>query len=108
VRLYAKKSNVLQAQIKGGAIPKHIRHNEESHMRPPNVNLVEMADSPIARSDSDIFELNVHIIFGCSTHKISFDSIFTILGGQMSQVFDYAVVTCTYLREACHDRLGQT
>ena len=36
-------------------------------MRPPDVDLVEMADPPIARSDSDILELDVHVILGCGT-----------------------------------------
>lgn len=51
-------------------IPKHIGHDEESHMRASDVDLVEMTDSPIARRDSNIFELDVHIIFGYNTHNI--------------------------------------
>jgi hypothetical protein len=88
VPLYVKRSKVSEIQIKGGAIPKHIRHNEESHMRPPNVDLIEMADSSITRSNGDIFELNVHVIFGCSTQKISFGSIFIMRGGRMSRDFE--------------------
>lgn len=71
---YVKRSRALQVKSKGGAIPKHIRHNEESHMRPPDVDLVEMADSSISRRDSDILELDVHIIFGCDTHHVSISS----------------------------------
>ena len=33
-------------------------------MATPYVNLVKMADSTVSRSNSDIFELHVHIVFG--------------------------------------------
>lgn len=46
--------------------PQHIRYNEKPHMAPPYVHLVQMADSTVARGNSDIFELNVHIVFGCA------------------------------------------
>lgn len=43
--------------------PKHIRHNEEPNMRTPNIDLIQMAHSPIACGNSDVFELHVHVIF---------------------------------------------
>ena len=46
-------------------IPKHVWHDEESHMRAPDVHLVEMANSPITRGHSDILKLNVHVVFRC-------------------------------------------
>jgi hypothetical protein len=73
-----------KAQIEEGDLPKHIRHNEESHMRPPNVNLIEMTDSPVSRSNGNILELDIHIIFGYSTLNISTSSIFMILRERMS------------------------
>lgn len=45
-------------------IPQHIRYNEKAHMTPPYVDLIEMADSTIPRGNGDIFELDVHIVFG--------------------------------------------
>lgn len=50
-------------------IPKHVRHDEKSHMRAPDVHLVEMADSSITRGNSDILKLNVHVVFGCNVEK---------------------------------------
>lgn len=36
-------------------------------MRSSDVDLVEMADSTIARRDSNIFKLHVHVVFGYNT-----------------------------------------
>lgn len=33
-------------------------------MASPNIDLIEMADSAIARGDGDVFELDVHVVFG--------------------------------------------
>lgn len=33
-------------------------------MAPPDVDLVEMADSAVARCDGDVAELYVHVVFG--------------------------------------------
>ena len=32
-------------------------------MTPSNVDLIQMTDSAVARSNSDVFELNVHVVF---------------------------------------------
>lgn len=54
---------------KGGFLragsPQHIRHNEESHMASADVHLVQMADSAVARCHSYVFELHIHVVFGC-------------------------------------------
>lgn len=34
-------------------------------MAPSNIDLIQMADSPIARGDSYVFELDVHVVFRC-------------------------------------------
>lgn len=47
-----------------GNVPQHIRHNEEPHMTPPDVNLVEMRDATIAGGHGDVFELDVHVVLG--------------------------------------------
>lgn len=47
-----------------GGVPQHIRHNKESHMTAPDVNLFEMADAPIAGCDGDVLELDVHVVLG--------------------------------------------
>jgi hypothetical protein len=36
-------------------------------MTPSNVYLVQVTDSAIAGGDSNVFELHVHIVFGCTT-----------------------------------------
>ena len=46
--------------------PQHIWYNEKSNMASSYVDLVQMADSTIARGNSNVFELNVHIVFGCA------------------------------------------
>jgi hypothetical protein len=52
-------------------------------MRTPDVDLIQMTDSPVARSDCDIFELNVHIIFGYNSHYISNRFTFAVLWNGM-------------------------
>lgn len=32
-------------------------------MAPSNVNLIQVADAAVARGDSDVFELDIHVIF---------------------------------------------
>lgn len=44
--------------------PQHIRHNEKPDMAAPNVDLIKMTDSAVARRHGDVFELDVHIVFG--------------------------------------------
>lgn len=46
-------------------VPQHVRHDEESHMASPNVDLVEMRDAAVASGDGDVLELDVHVVFGC-------------------------------------------
>lgn len=43
--------------------PQHIRHNEEPDMTASNVDLIQVADSAISRSDCDVFELDIHVVF---------------------------------------------
>jgi hypothetical protein len=45
--------------------PEHVRHDEEPHVRTPDVHLVEMADAAVARGHRDILELNIHVVLGC-------------------------------------------
>lgn len=45
-------------------IPQHIRHDKKSHVASPDIDLIEMADSAIARGDGDVFQLDVHVVFG--------------------------------------------
>ena len=47
-----------------GCIPQHVRNDEEAYMAASNVDLVEMADTSVARGDGDVFELDVHVVFG--------------------------------------------
>lgn len=48
----------------GYSLPQHIGHNKKPHMATPDIDLVEMRDSSVARGDSDVFQLDVHIILG--------------------------------------------
>lgn len=54
-------------------VPEHIRHDEESHVAAANVDLVEMGDTAIASGDSDVLELNVHVILGCGKCMLVFE-----------------------------------
>ena len=45
--------------------PEHVWHDEEPHVRAPDVHLVEMADAAVARGHGDILELDVHVVLGC-------------------------------------------
>lgn len=45
-------------------VPQHVRHNEESHMASPNVDLIKMRDATIAGSNGDVLQLDVHVVFG--------------------------------------------
>ena len=46
-------------------VPQHIRHDKKPHVAPPDVDLIEMADSAVAGSDGDVLQLDVHVVFGC-------------------------------------------
>lgn len=48
--------------------PEHIRHNEQTHVRPSNVDPVQMRDSPVALRNVDVFQLYVHVILGYTIH----------------------------------------
>jgi hypothetical protein len=58
----------------GFNVPEHVRHNEESHVAAADVDLVEVGDTAIASSDSDILELNVHVVLSCKRNCVSFAS----------------------------------
>lgn len=45
-------------------VPQHVWHDEESHMAAADVDLVEMRDTTVASGDSDILELDVHVVLG--------------------------------------------
>ena len=39
-------------------------------MAPPYIYLIQMTDSPVARGDRYIFQLDVHVVFGWSFEKL--------------------------------------
>ena len=39
-------------------------------MTPPNIDLIEMADSSVAGGDGYVFELDVHVVFGYAVGAI--------------------------------------
>lgn len=47
-------------------LPQHVGHNEEPHVAAADVDLLEMADAPVAGRDGDVLELHVHVVLGCS------------------------------------------
>lgn len=51
----------------GRNVPEHVGDDEESHVAAANVDLIEMGDTAVASGDSDILELNVHIVLGWET-----------------------------------------
>jgi len=44
--------------------PQHVRHDEEAHVRPPDVHLVQVADAAVARRHRDVLQLHVHVVLG--------------------------------------------
>ena len=48
-----------------GRIPEHVGDDKEADVGSSDVHLVEVADSAVARGDCDVFELDVHVVFGC-------------------------------------------
>lgn len=44
-------------------------------MATADVNLLEMADAPVARCDGDVFELDVHVILGYIDQRVATVSI---------------------------------
>lgn len=52
--------------MNGSNGPQHIRHDKEPHVAAADIDLFEMADTPVARGDRDVFELYVHVVFGCN------------------------------------------
>ena len=46
-------------------VPQHVWHNEKPYMATPDVDLVEMADSAVARGDCDVAELDIHVVLSC-------------------------------------------
>lgn len=50
-------------------VPQHIWDDEESHMTSTNVDLIEMRNTAVASGDGDVFELDVHVVFGYSGCK---------------------------------------
>lgn len=50
---------------KHGRVPQHVGDDEVSHVRAADVDLFEMGDAAVAGGDGDVFELDVHVVFGC-------------------------------------------
>lgn len=46
-------------------LPQHVGNDEEPHVAAADVDLLEMADAPVARRDGDVLELHVHVVLGC-------------------------------------------
>jgi hypothetical protein len=46
-------------------IPQHVGYDEISHMAAPNVDLLEMRYTTVARGYCDVLELNVHVVLRC-------------------------------------------
>lgn len=44
--------------------PQHVRNDEKPHMATANVDLLEVADAPVAGRDGDVAELDVHVVLG--------------------------------------------
>lgn len=47
-------------------LPQHVWDNEEPNVTASNVDLLQMADSSIARRHRNVLELHVHVVFGYS------------------------------------------
>lgn len=52
------------------SILQHIRHDEEPDVTSADVDLIQMADTAVARRYRDILELHVHVVLGCTQEKL--------------------------------------
>jgi len=43
----------------------HVGHDEEANVAASDIDLVQVADAPVAGGDGDILELDVHVVLGC-------------------------------------------
>lgn len=50
-----------------GRVPQHVGDDEVSHVRTADVDLFEMRDAAVAGGDGDVFQLDIHVVFGCWT-----------------------------------------
>lgn len=49
----------------GLSLPQHVRNDEEPDVAAADVDLLEMADAPVAGRDGNVLELHVHVVLGC-------------------------------------------
>lgn len=62
----SRQSNTPSSRAPGPEhrrISQHIRYDEKSYVAPSYVDLIEMADPAVASGDSDVFELDIHVVF---------------------------------------------
>ena len=89
--------------------PQHVRHNEKPDMRPANVDLIEMGDASVARSDGYVLKLYVHVVFGCAfpPQRVSFSSMIVAGEDMVLGALHGEIGVGADLRGACRDILGQ-
>lgn len=67
-RATTRHTDTAAADVAGaehGCVAQHVRDDEEADVGSADVDLVEMGDAAVAGGDGDVFELDVHVVFGC-------------------------------------------
>lgn len=62
---HTNTSTFCSSRLEHGSISQHIRNDEKANVRAADIDLVEMGDTAVASGDGDVFELDVHVVFGC-------------------------------------------
>lgn len=47
------------------SIPQHVRYNEVPHVAASDIDLLKMRHTAVAGCDSNVLELNIHVVLGC-------------------------------------------
>lgn len=50
-------------------VSQHVWYDEESDVRAADVDLIKMADTAVAGSNGDVFELHIHVVFRWRTSQ---------------------------------------
>lgn len=77
----ADTSSPCVSRAEHGRVAKHVGHNEEADVGAADVDLVEMGDAAVAGGDGYVFELDVHVVFGCSIRQyfVSFKGVWRVV-----------------------------
>ena len=59
------RSSVPYTFAAGSSVPQHVGNDEIADVGAANVDLFEMRHATVSGSDSNVLELNVHVVLSC-------------------------------------------